>query len=287
MRPTGSVEMVGLGAALVTPVAWGLTGVFVRLLPDLPATVIVVARLGVGLLVLAPFLLIHRRQAVHALRPPLPLAMGLYYVLATEAFVRAPVVEVTLVIGAAPVIAVLLQWVGGAAPSGRQLGCVALALAGLALYLAPALDAGSLGVGHGLAFGCALVAALYAIGVRRRALAGGCPHPLALTAVACLWGLVVSLPWLWAAAPRWPVAGELPVILALALVSTVLPTLSYGIAAARLSPLISTTLGLLTPLVAALAAVAVLGEWPHPASLPGAVMTLAGLFLLVRTPARG
>lgn len=281
-----ALDGIGLGAAVVTPIAWGLTGIFVRLLAEMPPGMIVAGRLAVGLAILLPFLLVRREHVLAVLRTPLPLAMGLYYVFATEAFVRAPVVEVTLIIGTAPAIAVALQWLRGMRPSARQTACVAFALVGLVLYLAPATTTGGGIAGHALAFGCALASALYAVGLRSQALEGRRFDPLALTAMACLWGLVASVPLLSVSAPRWPSGDELLLVTVLGLVSTALPTLSYGLAAARLSALITTTLSLLTPLVAGLAAGLFLGEWPHLASLPGAMVTLAALFLLIRAPAK-
>ncbi|MFD2113302.1 DMT family transporter [Thiorhodococcus fuscus] len=281
-----SLDGIGLSAALLTPIAWGLTGIFVRLLEELPPATIVAGRLAVGLLVLLPFLLIRRDLALAALRTPLPLAMGLYYLLATEAYARAPVVEVTLIIGTAPVIAVALQWVSGRRPSRRQILYVALALLGLVLYLAPARTAGGAITGQVLAFGCALASALYVIGLRSRAMEGRHLHPLASTAIACLWGLVITLPVLTTSTPDWPSHDALTLIAVLGLVSTVLPTLSYGLAAVRLSPLVTTAVGLLTPLFAGLAAGLVLDEWPRLASIPGAILTLAALLLLIRAGSR-
>jgi len=62
--------------------------------------------------------------------------MGAYYILATEAFARAPVVEVTLVIGSAPVIAVGLERLRGARPVRQQVIGAIVAVVGLVLSTA-------------------------------------------------------------------------------------------------------------------------------------------------------
>jgi drug/metabolite transporter (DMT)-like permease len=49
---------------------------------------------------------------------------------------------------------------------------------------------------------------------------------------------------------------------------------------------LTTSLGLTTPLFAALFAGLVLNEWPVLAAVPGALVTIAGVVIVLRSPAR-
>ena len=129
-------DRLGLAAALAAPVAWGLTGIFIRLLHGLPPMTIVVGRLLVASVALGIVLVLRPGRA--RLRWSWSsLAMAAYYVLATEAFARAPVVEVTLLVGMAPVLALGIDRLRGRKVPARQLFGVILAVCGLVAFLLP------------------------------------------------------------------------------------------------------------------------------------------------------
>jgi len=280
------VDMPALVAALIAPMAWGLTGVFVKLLGGLPTQAIVAGRLLVAFLVLLPWVLLRWRRLAPALRTPVTVAMGAYYLLATEAFVRAPVVDVCLIVGLAPVVALLIERAKGRHPRRAQWFGAAGAVAGLALFLRPwSSTAETSWLGDALALGAAVVSAGYAAGLRARAMAGRGLDPIASTAASCLFGALVAMVLLLVEgqAGAWQIGpSKAGLLVLLGLVSTALPTLSYAFASGRLAPAITTSFGLLTPMFAALMAGLFLGEWPPLVAVPGAVLVLLGLLRVLR-----
>jgi drug/metabolite transporter, DME family len=280
-----SPDGLGLVAALSAPVTWGLTGIFIRLLGHMDPLAIVVARLLVGGFALGPFVL-WRGQGAGGARLWRPaVAMGAYYVLATEAFVRAPVVEVTLLVGTAPIIALGIERLRGRHVPRRQILGVILALIGLAAFLWPGRrQSDSRSLGDLLALGAATVSAVYAIGIAEAARAGRAPNAFAVAAAACLIGALAGV--LLMTVGGFPPLRSLPardlgVMVMLGIISTAVPTVAYSTASARLPAVITTSLGLSTPLFAALFAGWILGEWPAASAVPAALLTIAGLALVV------
>jgi drug/metabolite transporter, DME family len=283
------LDSFALAAGLVAPLTWGLTGVFVRLLHGVPTLAIVAGRLLIAALVLFPWLLLGNRQLRHAFHAPLAAAMGAYYILATEAFVRAPVVEVTLIVGSAPVIAVGLERIRGIRAVRQQLIGAVIAVVGLILFLGPGANVSSdRALGYLFALGAAVASAAYAVWLRACALGQSKPDPLALTVGACLLGTAASLFLLGREFPTSMSLMKAPTdLIHLALlgtVSTAVPTLAFGIASVRLPPVVTTSLGLTTPLFAAFFAGLLLNEWPAPATVPAAFLAIAGVTVVLRSP---
>ena len=284
------LDAMALAAGLLAPLTWGLTGVFIRWLQGTPTLAIVAARLLLATIVLMPWVL-RRQRRLRAFLNPLAVPMGAYYIFATEAFVRAPVVEVTLVVGSAPVIAVGLECLRGRRPGPQQMIGACLALLGLVLFLRPGTGLSAERIsGYLFAFAAAAASAFYAVSLRVRAQSGRPADPLALTVGACALGAAASLVLLGAGPPPSLSALGPPAVLAdlllLGIVSTALPTLAFGVASARLPAVLTTSLGLMTPLFAAVFAGVLLGEWPAMAALPGALITLAGVVVVLRAPVR-
>ena len=285
-------DRLGLACAFTAAVAWGLTGIFVRLLEGMPPSLIVLVRMMIALLAFSPFILRNPGGFLAALRTPLGLFMGLYYILATEAFTRAPVAEVTLIVGLSPVAALGLDRLAGARISSRSLLGALTAIAGLALFLAPSAHHGgdSRLIGDSLALGAAMVSAAYAFSLRQRTLSGRALKTQSLAAAACAMGVVLAAGGELLACLTQPDTGtafepdtlNLSLLLALGLVSTALPTLAFGLAASRLPTVVTTSFSLVVPLWAALFAGLFLGEWPPLLSLPGGFVTLLGLKIVLR-----
>ena len=285
------LDGVALASGLLAPVTWGMTGVFIRLLHGLPTLYIVMARLGVAALVLLPWALRSRRGVAEAMRSPLAAPMGAYYLFATEAFVRAPVVEVTLLVSSAPVVAVGLDAIRGARPLRQQVIGAVVAVLGLVLFLRPGSRiTHDQALGYAFALCAAVASAAYAVGLRARAQARRPLDPLVLTVMACVLGALASglLVAFGAPMPATPgfAASPWPYLALLGCISTAVPTLAFGLASARLPAVLTTSLGLLTPLFAALFAGVLLREWPAPAAIPGALVAIAGVVLVLRAPAR-
>jgi drug/metabolite transporter (DMT)-like permease len=291
-RPSrAELDSLALAAGIVAPLSWGMTGIFVRLLHGVPTLGIVAARLVVAVVVLSPWILRRRDRWAHAIRNPWALAMGAYYVLATEAFVRAPVVDVTLLVGTAPIVAVGLERLRGHRAQRQQLMGALIAVVGLVWFLRP--DAGisaERGLGYLFALGAAAASAAYAVGLRAQAEAGRPLDALSLTVAACVLGATASLALLAGdgalGALVRPSAVQMLHLVLLGVLSTAIPTLAFGIASSKLPSVLTTSLGLMTPLFAALFAGLLLGEWPTATAVPGALIALTGVVLVLRAPIR-
>jgi DME family drug/metabolite transporter len=285
------LDSFALLSGVLAPVTWGLTGIFVHLLHGIPTLAIVVGRMLIAALVLIPWALRRRGGMMDAVLSPLAIAMGAYYIFATEAFARAPVVEVTLLIGAAPVIAVGLERLRGVRPVRQQLTGAIVSVVGLVLFLRPGDSLSTeRAVGYVFALGAAAASATYAVGLRARAQSHRPLDPLALTVWACVLGAVVSFLLLsrsmLISAPPIPSSRQFIYLVLLGCVSTAIPTLAFGVASARLPSVLTTSLGLMTPLFAALFAGFIVNEWPAPATLPGAFIAIAGVVIVLRSPVR-
>jgi drug/metabolite transporter (DMT)-like permease len=253
--------------------------------------IIVVGRLCIAAVALG-IVLILRRPGRGGLRWSWSaLAMAGYYILATEAFARAPVLDVTLLIGMAPVLALGIERLRGRKVPAPQLFGVILAVGGLVAFLLPraGLRADAKLSGDLLALGAAVASAGYALQLRRMAGAGSAPDPVYLAASACLVGAIVGVVLVGvtgsathsALTPR-----DVETLVLLGVLSTALPTVAFSVASARLPAVLTTSFGLSTPLFTGLFAGVVLQDWPALATLPGALLTLLGLVFVVQpTPA--
>jgi DME family drug/metabolite transporter len=280
-------DYLGLLAALVAPLTWGLTGTFVRLLGDLDPMTIVVGRLLVGAVALAPVLIGRRKRIGWTSLPRPAMAMAAYYILATEAFARAPVVEVTMLIGAAPIIALGIERTRGRRVPPRQFLGVIIALAGLAGFLWPSRRQPDIKLaGDLLALVAATMSAAYAVGLREMARRGRAPDAFAVTVASCLTGVLAGSLLIAIGGLQAPVlrpSRDFGIVLLLGIVSTAVPTVAFSAASARLPVVFTTSLGLSTPLFAAVFAGWVLGEWPVASALPAALLAIIGLILVVST----
>ena len=284
-------DSAALAVGLVAPITWGMTGVFVRLLHGVPILQIVATRLLVAVVLLSPWALRRRHLFQDVFRSPLAAAMGAYYIFATEAFARAPVVEVTLLVGSAPVIAVGLEFLRGLRPTREQILGALVAISGLVIFLRPGGNiTNARGLGYVFALGAAAVSAIYAVGLRARVQSQRPLDPLALTIWACMLGVLasflLSVRTLGHGGLPAPSAHESMLLVLLGGLSTAVPTLAFGIASARLPSVLTTSLSLTTPLFAALFAGLFLAEWPALVAAPGALITVAGVVMVLRSPAR-
>ena len=191
----------------------------------------------------------------------------------------------TLVVGSAPILTLIIESAQGRPVRPRQVLGIALAIAGLAAFLIPAMrDAPRSSAGYLFAVGAAAVSAIYVATLRAMAARGGNVDALAIATRASIVGAAVSA--LAIAAREGPMASalsarDLGVLALLGVVSTAIPTVAYGEASTRLPPAVTTSLSLLTPIFAALIAGLTLGEWPAISRLPGCALAFVGLLVVV------
>lgn len=308
VRGEALTDARGLAAALITAVAWGLVGTMVRLLPALTPIEVVAGRLAFALAAALPALAVPRARAEvrDAVRrgPAWVLAalMGSYYLLAVLAFRLAPVADVALLLAASPLCALGLRRLRGAAVTATERDGALLALGGVALTLVPSLETALAGAGHAarlrllgdaLALAAATASAAYAMRFRAAQAARTAPTPLGVALLTFALGTAaLAVRAQLAGTPLVPLAHldarGLAVLASLGIVSTLVPTLAFAIAARRLPAVLSSATLLLVPVVSALAAAAALGERPSAWLLPGGALVALGLLRLVRgTGVRG
>lgn len=300
------MPQLALAAAALTAIAWGMTGIFVVLLPPVSAFWIAGGRLAVGLLCILPALLLSpqlrlslREAAGRPVAYVFAALLSAYYLLATSGFQHAPVAEVALLLCLAPLFVLLLRRLRGDRPNAREIGGALLALAGLAWLLAPRLasaqEAPDHLLGDVLAIGAAACTALYADRYARLQRKGTAPSPLGTTLLTLLLGSVVLLgvgitlqPLPLATMTVTDAGGYM---LGLGVLCTGIPSLSFAYASRHLPPLVTATISLLIPVFAALFAAIFLAQTLPLSMLPGSIVLLVGVALVLRasqqTPAEG
>ncbi|HWV18894.1 MAG TPA: DMT family transporter [Rhodocyclaceae bacterium] len=286
-----------LGAAALTAIAWGLTGIFVFLLPPVSAFYIAGGRLLLGLACVLPMLAsAHARHALsNAMGRPVAYVfaalLSAYYLFATSGFQHAPVAEVALLLCVAPIFVLLLRRLRGDTPTHMELGGALLALIGLAWILAPRLAGGESEhdnhlLGDLLAIAAAACTALYADAYARLHKRGLSPDPLGTTCLTLIVGSLVLLGLAWGFAEPLPATlgsdrRALWLLLGLGVLCTGIPSMSFAYASKHLPPLVTATISLLIPVFAALFAALFLDQHLPLSMLPGSLVLLAGVALVL------
>jgi drug/metabolite transporter (DMT)-like permease len=291
----------GLAAAATTALTWGLVGTLVRLLPALTPLELVAGRLLFALAAALPALAAPplRAQLRDAARRPtawaLAALMSAYYLLAVAAFRLAPVADVALLLATAPLCALGLRRLRGVPATGAERTGAALALLGVALTLVPSLRGLAAGgatrlAGDALALAAAALSAAYALRFRAAQASGAAPAPFGVAVLTfALGATALAVRAALAGAPLLPLqrldVGGLALLGALGVLSTLVPTLSFAIAARRLPPVLTSAAQLLVPVVSGTAAALALGELPSIWLVPGGALVALGLLRLLTAPA--
>src|SRR5215204_5959550 len=295
MDAQGRSRRIGLLCLAITAVGWGLNWPVIKLIlrewPPLFArgTAGLVAALGLAAVALM------RSERItlpsHTLgRLSLAAALNVFAWMgfSTIALVWLSVTEGTLLVYTMPIWATLLAWpLRGTRPTLRGIAALALGLAGVGMLLAGpglALGAGKM-PGVFLALGAAVLFALGAVtGVSSIPLA-----PIALTAwqvgLGCapmvLAGLVFENSRLGALSPAGWAGMTYMTVVAMGACY-----LGWFAAARRLPPAIASTGMLLVPLVGVISAAPIVGEPLGLREVLALALTLGGVGLAVREPAR-
>jgi drug/metabolite transporter (DMT)-like permease len=293
-------ERHALAAASLTAALWGLTGIFVRLLPPIAPVAVTAGRLMVALVVALPLLAFWdagRQGMRNALGHPLAYLLALllagYYLLATAAFQMAPVAEVALLLSTPPLFVLTYRRLRGDRPAGNELAGALLAVAGMGVILAPrlsladAVDAADHArlLGDSLAIGAAALTAGYAWLFRRLAARAIAPSALGVTFLTLLLGSVVLAgPAIVSGglAGMTADASQISLMLGLGVLCTAIPSLGFAFASRRLPPVATASISLFIPLFAALFAHFLLDEAMSPTLLPGGALVLGGLAWMLR-----
>lgn len=290
-------ERNALWFAAVTSLTWGLTGVFVRLLPPIPPLTITAGRLVIALVAVLPILLF--RDTKHgfrsALQYPASYALALllagYYLLATAAFQMAPVAEVALLLSTPPLFVLAIRGVRGERSSRTEIGGALLAVSGIAIILVPKiLPAGNQPSQHFygdiIAICAAALTAIYAYTYRILTERGRSPESMGVSFLTfAIGGVILALTV--ALRPTPSGLSDLNnravfIFLGLGVLSTAVPSLGFAIASKRLPALVTATISLFIPLFSGLFAFLILGERLSIMFFVGSVLVLWGVAMIIR-----
>ena len=281
------------GAALLAAVTWSLAGVWIKWLPGVSLLGIVSGRLALALPAIGLVVALGAGRPASELRTAAPWRLGallvLYYAVAVSSFRLGAVAEVTLLLNTSPLFVALASPVLGLRVRRTEWVGIAVALLGLALVLVPAFArpaeaAANAWVGIALGLAAAALMGLYSVLYARAARAGAAPDARAVTLAALWLGAVGAIAWAFTDEPSALFASprQTGALVGLSIVSTAIPTLGYSLASRELTPVLSTSIRLLTPVFGAVFAVLLLGE---PTTLwlwGGGAVVLLGLALIVR-----
>ena len=288
------LDKTGIIGAILTTLGWGMAGVFIKLLPDFSAFSIVAIRLALALVITIPILLFQNSlfAQIKELRRLkvwlLSLIMLACYTFGTIAFQIAPVGEVTLLMTTAPIFAILYKiWQREKIKKTEYWG-VLIAFLGICSIILPSLNIDSTIsrqhiFGNCLALLVSILLAVYAIWFRFLSQYENTPNSISVALGTFILGSLIFLPTtlqLLFADSGLLDRKYLMASLGLGLVSTVIPTLCYAIAAKRLPPITTTSILLLEPILAIAFAFLVLGVVPSVWIIPGIVFVGIGILFM-------
>ncbi|MEM8504677.1 MAG: DMT family transporter [Cyanobacteria bacterium P01_D01_bin.1] len=292
-----SSRTTALAVGGIAALTWGLTGTFIKLLPEFTTLEVLALRISIALVSALCLCLVKPRiltQAYKLVRQPLGILLAslmvLYYLFAVRAFQLAPVSDVTLVVGLSPILGLGFKATTGKPLSKGELIGAITAFVGLFLFVLPRLQGGTADrsiyiIGLFFALLAACVSLSYAALFRQQSHRQLSIDPVVVAFTTFAIGTVAVLPIAIATSPQLHMKATadlrtIAIVLGLGVVSTVLPTFCYSYAAKHLSPILTTALNLLTPIFAAAIATIFLGESLPTVSILGAILVFGGIFLI-------
>lgn len=288
-----------LWIAVLTSLTWGLTGIFVRLLPPIPPLTITAGRLVIALTISMPVFLMARttRKSIkktfqYRTSYILALLLSGYYLLATAAFQMAPVAEVALLLSTPPLFVLIIRKIRGELSSPAEIGGALLALTGMFVVLAPRISFGKIQSnqhlsGDIIAICAAVLTAIYAYMYRFLSEKGRAPESIGVTLLTyAIGGVVLSLGIMLRAIPSGIANlnnNALLIFLGLGVLSTAVPSLGFAIASKRLPAIVTAMISLFIPLFSGIFAFLILGEHLSVIFLAGCTLVLSGVTIIIRS----
>jgi len=282
--------------AAIAVTGWGLTGVFVRLVPSFPATFITSSRQLIALVCMLPALSRRTSEILPTIRQGitwrLAVALNAFFFFAVLGFQRATVSEVTLFIATAPVWILIAHSITGARIRRREWIGAGIALSGVAIMTLPRISfVGAAQQQHVLGEFLALFAAMgsagYAAQFRTAHLREDVNiSPTVVTAFSFALGgtglllanaLLGKVPIAAAFQPR-----NAAILIAIGVLSTAVPSFTFAKASQALPAVVTTTTQLMIPVLGTIFAAIVLREWPPLLVIPGGALFLFGTFYTLR-----
>lgn len=294
--PQANLDKPGFIAAGLAAVGWASTGIFVRYLPGWPPLDIVTGRFFIALIAVSLLIIVSRQKNSFKrslLQPKswfLSALMICYYLCATVAFQLAPVGEVALCISTSPLFVLVFQLVLKRPTAHiEKLGSL-IAFIGVILVFIPSL-------GHNntvfaqrtsgvlLSLVGAMIMATYALSYQTGDNTQAAPASAAVAFLTFLLGFMLLAGWLVLSGHLAELHFSFPlkpvlVLAGLGTVATIMPTICYSLASQRLSPMLTTSVRLLTPIFAALFGIVFIAEIPTTWFWLGGTLVIGGLLLM-------
>lgn len=290
--------MIGLGAVGVTSLLWGTTGTAATFAPEAGPLAIGAAALGLGGLLQAAIAVPAMKTARSALRANLPtillgaVAVGIYPLAFYSSMHYAGVAVGSVVsLASAPLASGVLERLIDRRPLSRWwalaagLGVLGSALLCLSKMQGPAADAAATIVGTGLGLVAGATYATYSWAVQTL-MTRGVSRAASMGAVFGAGGLLLVPVLLSTGAPLLATREALLVAAYMALVPMFLGYLLFGFGLTRVAASTATTVTLAEPAVAAILAVAIVGERLSTLGWTGMGTIGAALFILALAPPR-
>ncbi|WP_320172383.1 DMT family transporter [Maridesulfovibrio sp.] len=290
------VDLTSFTLAAVTAMAWGMTGVFVRLLPPRHPATITAARLLIALPVaILPGFLSGSRQKLcrNTLARPesylLATLLAGYYLMATTAFQMAPVADVALLLSTPPLFVLAIEKILGPQPPKAAILGATLAVVGIAVILSPGISLTGNStlhsfIGRSMALFAAMLTALYAHFYQRLSQKTIILNAKTVTFLTFfIGGLGAGLISFLQPSTMHiePDFNSIVIFLALGILSTAIPTLGFAVLSNRLPAIMTSTISLFIPLFSGIFAYLLLGERITPMFLLGSVFVLLGVSMII------
>ncbi len=284
--------------AIITASTWGLTGIFVQLLPAYSPVTLTAVRLIIALLVSLPLLTLSqttRHNIKSTLKQPIAYLLALllagYYLLATAAFQMAPVAEVALLLSTPPLFVLLLRQLRSVPPQKTEIVGAIIAAIGIVIILAPKLSLAATSsqhlYGNAIALFAATLTALYAYLYHNLSQRNDAPETGTVTILTFIIGSVLLTPLLLFSSSQSTFTDMnikiVSLLLGLGIISTAIPSLGFALISKHLPAIITSTVALFIPTFAALLAFFILDEYISFNFLLGCAFVLTGVGLIINS----
>lgn len=288
-------DKLGISAAIITALSWGLTGIFIRLLDPILSIDVLFGRLFLSFFLLLLIVTAYRNYRKLLLIDckllitwRLSFLQFIYFSSATFAFKFAPIGDIALLISTSPVFILVLIYFGKTHITKVDIFGVLLSIFGVAIIIVGGHSENVIiniwpnrFIGDFLALCGAFSIGVYALNYKIAAEQNKHPSAISVALIACLIGSFVLV---WGGSIDMLFISEKNIIsfplIGLAVISTALPSVTYALSSSRLPPVMTTTIRMLTPAFASVFAYVFLNELPSAWILPGGLLIVLGNYII-------
>ena len=291
---------IGVISAFITILGWSSAGIFINLLPNLDALLIVAIRLCLSLFFIVPILFLFQKNILkylNELKSTTTWMLGIIllfcYLLGTLAFQMAPVGEVTILMTISPLFVILYNFLRKQIPKKSETLGVIIAIFGILIMTYNQLmleesNSSDRLLGNILAMIVSILFTIYSIWNQSLNKKNKAPHSLSIALSTFIMGTLLLIILIGKETEMMSSINfdysTILFLFGIAILSTAIPTISYTVASQYLNPILTTSILLLQPFIAILFALFFIQEIPDLLVIPGFVFILIGLFLIIKKP---